>query len=109
MLCRPACRRAERAKEGDGRRKLGIVGAGTVGTACLLALGARGSAREIVVINRDRKRARGVVTDLQYVATLGPHTVLRDGAHDDLARAAAVLSTAGINEKTRRAASPRLP
>ncbi len=80
--------------------KVGIVGAGTVGTACLLALVARGSAREIVVINRDRKRARGVVTDLQYVATLGPHTVLRDGAYDDLAGAAAVLITAGINEKT---------
>ena len=80
--------------------KVGIVGAGAVGSACLLSLVARGSAREIVVVNRDRKRAKGVVTDLQYGAVLAPFTVLRDGEYDDLAGAAAVLITAGVNEKT---------
>jgi L-lactate dehydrogenase len=80
--------------------KVGIVGAGAVGSACLLSLVARGSAREIVVINRDRKRARGIVTDLQYGAILAPFTLLRDGDYEDLAGAAAVLITAGVNEKT---------
>jgi L-lactate dehydrogenase len=80
--------------------KVGIVGAGTVGTACLLSLATRGSADEVVVINRERKRAKGVVTDLQYGAILAPFTLLRDGDYDDLAGAAAVLITAGVNEKT---------
>jgi L-lactate dehydrogenase len=80
--------------------KVGIVGAGAVGSACLLSLVTRGSAREIVVVNRDRKRATAVVTDLQYGAILAPFTLLRDGDYDDLADAAAVLITAGVNEKT---------
>ena len=44
--------------------KVGIVGAGAVGTACMFALALRGSAGEIVVVNRNRDRARGAVADL---------------------------------------------
>jgi L-lactate dehydrogenase len=51
------------------------------------------------VVNRDRKRAKGVVADLQYGAILEPYTVLRDGDYADLAGAAVVLITAGVNEK----------
>jgi len=80
--------------------KIGIVGAGSVGTSTLLSIVQRGFASEIVLVNRDRKRARGVVTDLQYAAVLAPHTVLREGDHEDLAGAAVVLITAGVNEKT---------
>jgi malate/lactate dehydrogenase len=50
--------------------KIGMIGAGRVGSAALLSLVMRGCAREIVVVNRDRKRARGVATDLQYGASL---------------------------------------
>ncbi len=79
--------------------KVGIVGAGAVGTACLMSVVARGFAPEVVLVNRDRKRAKGVVTDLQYGAILEPYTVLRDGDYADLAGAAVVLITAGVNEK----------
>jgi len=37
--------------------KIGVIVAGAVGTACLLSVVMRGVAREIVVVNRDRKRA----------------------------------------------------
>ncbi len=80
--------------------KIGIVGAGAVGSACLVSLVTRGSAHEVVLVNRDRKRARAVVTDLQYGAVLCPFTVLRDGEYEDLAGCAAVLITAGVNERT---------
>jgi shikimate 5-dehydrogenase len=53
-----------------GRMKIGVIGAGAVGSACLLSSILRGTAREIVVVNRDRKRAKAVVTDLQYGAAL---------------------------------------
>ncbi len=34
--------------------KVGVIGAGNVGSACVLSLVLRGSAREIVLVNRDR-------------------------------------------------------
>ena len=46
--------------------KVGIIGSGAVGSACLLALVVRGSAREIVILDRDRKRARAVAMDIGY-------------------------------------------
>ncbi len=79
--------------------KVGIVGAGQVGSACFLAMVMRGSAREIVLVNRDRKRAKGVVTDVQYGAVLSPPITLRDGDYSDLAGSSVVMITAGVNEK----------
>jgi L-lactate dehydrogenase len=51
----------------------------------------RGAAREIVVVNRDRKRATAVATDLQYGASLSPVIDIRDGDYSDLADAALVM------------------
>src|SRR5712672_2946176 len=79
--------------------KIGVIGAGAVGAACLLASVMRGSAREIVVVNRDRKRAKGVATDLRYGAALSPAVEIRDGDYSDLAGAALIMITAGVNEK----------
>src|SRR5258708_32479852 len=60
----------------------------------------RGAAREIVVVNRNHDRAKGLVTDLQYGAILTPPVELRAGRFADLAGAALVMITAGVNEKT---------
>ena len=38
----------------------GIIGIGAVGTACAFATVMRGSLTEIVLLDRNRKRARGV-------------------------------------------------
>jgi L-lactate dehydrogenase len=45
--------------------KVGIVGTGAVGSACALALALRGSAREVVLVNKTRKRAEAVATDIR--------------------------------------------
>jgi L-lactate dehydrogenase len=79
--------------------KIGIVGAGRVGCACALAAVVRGSAREIVILDRTRQRAKAVATDLRYGTPLGPKTSVFDGDYDDLANAEVVMITAGINEK----------
>jgi L-lactate dehydrogenase len=79
--------------------KVGIIGAGAVGSACLLSMVMRGSAREVVLVNRDRKRAQGVVTDVQYGAVLSPPITVRDGDYPDLAGSSVVMITAGVNEK----------
>lgn len=80
--------------------KLGIVGTGNVGCAIALAAVARGSAREIVLVNRTRKTAEAVATDIRYGTPLGPKVDIRDGDYDALADADVVLITAGVNEKT---------
>jgi L-lactate dehydrogenase len=85
--------------------KIGVIGAGAVGSACLLSSILRGVAREIVVVNRERKRAKAVVTDLQYGAALSPVVQIRDGDYSDLTGAALVMITAGMNEKFRPASS----
>jgi L-lactate dehydrogenase len=77
-----------------------VIGAGAVGAACAFATAMRGCAREIVVVNRDRKRARGVATDLGYGATLSRAVDIRDGDYADLSAARLVMLTAGVNEKT---------
>jgi L-lactate dehydrogenase len=79
--------------------KIGIVGAGRVGSACALAAVVRGSARNIVIVDRTRKRAKAVATDLLYGSPLCPKTAVVDGDYDDLTDAALVMVTAGINEK----------
>jgi L-lactate dehydrogenase len=79
--------------------KVGIIGAGAVGSACLLSVVNLGIAREVVLVNRNRKRAQGVVTDVQYGAVLSPPIALRDGDYSDLAGSSVVMITAGVNEK----------
>ena len=80
--------------------KLGIIGAGNVGCACAFAAVTRGSARQIVLVNRTAKTAQAVATDMRYGTPLGPKVDIVDGDYDALAGAGIVLITAGVNEKT---------
>jgi L-lactate dehydrogenase len=79
--------------------KLGIVGTGNVGCACALAAAVRGSAREIVLVNRTRKTAEAVATDIRYGTPLGPKVDIIDGDYGALTGAAVVIVTSGVNEK----------
>jgi L-lactate dehydrogenase len=79
--------------------KVGIIGTGAVGSACALALVMRGCAREIVLVNRRRKRAKAVATDIRYGVPLSPLADISDGDYLDLAGAALVMITVGVNEK----------
>jgi L-lactate dehydrogenase len=79
--------------------KVGVIGAGNVGSVCVLALVMRGVAREIVVVNRTPEVARGIVTDIQYGAALFSPVELSAGDYSDLDGAQLLLITAGINEQ----------
>jgi len=80
--------------------KIGIIGVGAVGCACALSCVNRGSARELVLVNRTRKRAEAVATDLCYGTPLGPRVTVADGDYADLAGSGVVMITSGVNEKT---------
>jgi L-lactate dehydrogenase len=80
--------------------KLGIIGTGNVGCACAMAAAIRGSAREIVLVNRTRKTAEAVATDIRYGTPLGCKVDIVDGDYDALKGAGVILITSGVNEKT---------
>jgi L-lactate dehydrogenase len=80
--------------------KLGIVGIGSVGCAIALAAVTRGSARDVVLVNRTSKTAEAVATDLRYGTPLCPKVDIRHGDYDALTGAGVVLITSGVNEKT---------
>ena len=80
--------------------KLGIVGTGNVGCAIALAAVTRGSAREVVLVNRTSKVAEAVATDLRYGTPLGARVDISHGDYDALQGAGVVLVTSGVNEKT---------
>jgi L-lactate dehydrogenase len=60
----------------------------------------RGSAREIVLVNRTRKTTETVATDLRYGTPLGAKVDIIDGDYADLAGCDVALITSGVNEKT---------
>jgi len=75
--------------------KLGIIGTGSVGCATALAAVTRGSAREVVLVNRTRKTAEAVATDIRYGTPLCPKVEITEGDYDSLDGAALVMITAG--------------
>jgi len=79
--------------------KVGIIGVGAVGSACAIALMQRGSAREIVLVDKTAARARAVALDMRYGAPVSPTIDVRDGSYEDLKDAELVMITAGVNEK----------
>ena len=79
--------------------KVGVIGVGRVGAACALSVVTRGSARELVLVDLNRARAKAVATDLRYGAPVCPEVAIRDGDYADLTGTAVVMITAGLNEK----------
>src|SRR5438045_3884707 len=80
--------------------KVAVVGVGAVGAATTLALIVRGVCREIVLVDLDSRRARGVALDMAYSAPLSPIVDVSSGPPEAIAGAELVIITAGVNEKT---------
>jgi L-lactate dehydrogenase len=64
-----------------------------------MAAAVRGSAGEIVLVNRTRKTAEAVAADIQYGTSLGRKVDIVDGDYGALKDAGIVLITSGMNEK----------
>ena len=80
--------------------KIGIIGAGAVGAATVGNLIQPGGVNpEIVLIDRDEKKAVGLAEDFSYAAALDSLATVRAGGYDDLGDADLVIVNAGVNEK----------
>jgi L-lactate dehydrogenase len=79
--------------------KAGIIGIGAVGRAAALAAMQRGSASELVLVDRTADVSKAVALDLGYGIPLGASIRIHAGDYAALAGAGIVVVTAGINEK----------
>lgn len=82
------------------KRTIGIVGTGHVGVAAAYALFMRGLASEIILIDRDARRAEGEAMDLMHGQAFFESISVRAGDYPDLAAAQLVIITAGVAQKS---------
>ena len=79
--------------------KVGLVGAGMVGSSFAYALMQRGLANELVLIDADTARAEGEAMDLNHgLPFVGPLRIAA-GDYDQLAGSEVVVITAGANQR----------
>ncbi|MDX1540169.1 MAG: L-lactate dehydrogenase [Geminicoccaceae bacterium] len=79
--------------------KVGIVGAGMVGSAAANALMLRGAASEIVLVDQDPKRALAEAEDILHATPFAHITRVQAGDYPDLAGAGAVILAAGVGQR----------
>ena len=80
--------------------KVGIIGAGGVGSATAFALIMRGVARKVVLIDMDKKRAQAEAMDIAHATPFAYASKVKCGSYEDLSGSEVVIITAGANQKT---------
>ena len=81
------------------KRTIGVVGTGNVGVAVAYAIFLQARASEIILIDKNRKKAEGEAMDLTHGQPFVENTVVRAGDYADLAAAQIVIITAGVAQQ----------
>lgn len=81
------------------KMKVGIIGAGSVGSATAFALIMRGVARKVVLIDANEKKAQAEAMDIAHAAPFAYANKVKTGTYEDLKGAEVVIVTAGANQK----------
>jgi L-lactate dehydrogenase len=79
--------------------KIGIVGAGMVGSASAFAMVMRGVGREIVLVDLNRARAEAEANDIFHAVPFAKPMTVRAGDYADLEHAAVVVIAGGVAQK----------
>ena len=80
--------------------KVGIIGAGQVGSATAFALIMRGVARKVVLIDANQQRAEAEAMDIAHATPFAYANKVKAGTYSDLKGCEVVIVTAGANQKT---------
>jgi L-lactate dehydrogenase len=80
-------------------RKIAIIGCGNVGTRYVYASIIRGIAREMILVDLDKKRLEGEVMDLCHTAPYTQPVEIRAGDYPDIKNSDLVVITAGTKQK----------
>jgi L-lactate dehydrogenase len=78
--------------------KIVVIGCGSVGSTYIYAIMQTGLAREIVIIDVDKKRLEGEVLDLSHGLFFVPPVIIRSGDYPDCAGADLIVVTAGAKQ-----------
>lgn len=79
--------------------KVGIVGSGLVGSTAAFSVMMRNAANEIVLIDKNHKRAKAEADDIRHASPFVHPVNIYAGVYDDLADARVVVITAGVSQK----------
>ena len=79
--------------------KIGIVGAGMVGSASAFAMVMRGVGREIVLVDLNRARAEAEANDIFHAVPFAKPMTVRAGGYADLHGASVVVIAGGVAQK----------
>lgn len=79
--------------------KIGIIGAGMVGSAAGYALALRGTVSEIVFVDLNDALARAQAQDIAHAVPFASATQVRHGDYDALAGAEVVILACGVSQK----------
>ncbi|MGI3185610.1 L-lactate dehydrogenase [Nioella aestuarii] len=79
--------------------KVGIIGAGMVGSAAAFALIMRGEASEIVLVDVNHARAHAEAEDIAHAIPFASPAIVRAGDYADLDGAGVVILSCGVSQK----------
>lgn len=79
--------------------KVGIIGAGSVGSTTAYALMIQGIGSEIVLVDRNREKAEGEAMDIMHGQSFVKPIEVRAGDYSDLEDAKVIIITAGAPQK----------
>ena len=79
--------------------KVGIIGAGSVGSAAAFSLMMTGVAHKVVLIDMNEKKAQAEAMDIAHAAPFGHAGKIKAGTYEDLEGCGIVIVTAGANQK----------
>src|SRR5260370_40640961 len=84
----------------ESSMKLGIIGIGAVGSATAMAAALRARVREIVLIDRNRARAKAVAIDMHYGVALSPIVSIPHRRYPHLAYSSLPITTPRLHKQT---------
>jgi len=82
------------------RRTVGIVGTGNVGTAAAYALFNQGLASELLLLDKDARRAEGEAMDLMHGQLLAGRVTCRAVDYPEMSNAQVIILAAGASQKS---------
>ncbi|WP_323769578.1 L-lactate dehydrogenase [Antarctobacter sp.] len=79
--------------------KVGIVGAGMVGSAAGFALVMQNTVSDLVLIDLNAARAQAEAEDIAHAVPFAGSTIVRSGTYKDIADASVVILACGVSQK----------
>ncbi len=81
------------------KRTVGVIGTGNVGVAAAYALFMQQTASDLILLDKDQRRAEGEALDLMHGQTFAGPTRVRVGDYADLAEAQVIVLAAGVGQR----------